>query len=220
MAESWKQGLPSRPENISIYCGRLKITADVLWTHENWQKIPFGSSLIQHRFWLSAVSYTHLVLAMAWLPRTGMMSGYYLLPSIGFLGHAHEYRPDLDRQWPDFFLKACLRGAEWGFKLHGHLTAAHRRLHDAASAHRPTSHLPALADLLIATPVLSASQAAKALHITSHSARAILSALEMCIRDSTPGRSPVPARTMALRCGIARRGRRTWVAMSNAGSGT
>ena len=107
-----------------------------------------------------------------------MMSGYYLLPSVGFLGHAHEYRPDLDRQGPDFFLKACLRGAEWGFKLHGHLTAAHRRLHDAASAQRTTSHLPALADLLIATPVLSASQVGKALRITSHSARAILSALE------------------------------------------
>jgi predicted ArsR family transcriptional regulator len=35
-----------------------------------------------------------------------------------------------------------------------------------------------LIDLLIATPVLSASQAATALRITSHSARAMLSALE------------------------------------------
>jgi len=43
---------------------------------------------------------------------------------------------------------------------------------------RPTSHLPVLADLLVTTPVLSASQAGTALRITSHLARALLSALE------------------------------------------
>jgi hypothetical protein len=150
----------------------------------SWKKLPpveASAKIIRHWRDVGAaecIGAAHgRVLAMAWLPRTGMMSGYYLLPSVGFLGHAHEYRPDLDRQWPDFFLKACLRSAEWGFKLHGHLTAAHRRLQDAASAPRP-SHLPALADLLIATPVLSASQAGTALRITSHSARAMLSSLE------------------------------------------
>jgi hypothetical protein len=150
----------------------------------SWKKLPpveASAKIIRHWRDVGAaecIGAAHgRVLAMAWLPRTDMMSGYYLLPSVGFLGHAHEYRPDLDRQWPEFFLKACIRSAEWGFKLHGHLTAAHRRLHDASSAPRP-SHLPALADLLIATPVLSASQAGTALRITSHSARAMLSALE------------------------------------------
>ncbi len=112
-------------------------------------------------------------LAMAWLPRTGMMSGYYLLPSVGFLGHAHEYRPDLDRQWEESFLKACLRSAERGFKLHGHLTVAHRcfsAVTDIASAGN--------VDLLIATPTVSAGQAGRALSISSHSARAILTSLE------------------------------------------
>ena len=151
----------------------------------SWKKLPpveASSQIIRHWRDVGAaecIGAAHgRALAMAWLPRTGMMSGYYLLPSVGFLGHAHEYRPDLDRQWEESFFKACLRSAEWGFKLHGHLSAAHRRLHEATLAQRPTSHLPAMVDLLVATPVLSASQAGAALRITFHSARALLLALE------------------------------------------
>jgi hypothetical protein len=117
-------------------------------------------------------------LAMAWLYRAGLTSCYCLLPSIGFLGAASEYRPDLAVSWEGLFLKACGRAAEWGFKLHSHLTLAQRRLHDAAQRRRSTSHMAALIDLLIRTPAVSAAAASRHLKITSHAARAMLNSLE------------------------------------------
>jgi hypothetical protein len=117
-------------------------------------------------------------LAMAWLYREGLTSSYYLLPSLGFLGAASDYRPDLAVSWPELFLKACGRAAEWGFKLHSHLTLANRRLHDAAPQSRSTSHMAALIDLLIATPAVSAIAASRALGITPHAARSMLQALQ------------------------------------------
>jgi hypothetical protein len=117
-------------------------------------------------------------LAMAWLYRAGVTSSYSLLPSIGFLGAASEYRPDLAVSWPELFLKACGRAAEWGFKLHAHLTLAHRRLDEAAPRSRSTSHMEALINLLITTPAVSATAASLSLGITAHAARAMLNGLE------------------------------------------
>jgi hypothetical protein len=117
-------------------------------------------------------------LAMAWLYRAGLTSFYYLLPSIGFLGAASEYRPDLAVSWPEKFLKACGRAAEWGFKLHTHLSLVHRRLCDAAPQRRSTSHMAALIDLLISTPAVSASAVSRSLDIKPYAARTMLQALE------------------------------------------
>lgn len=117
-------------------------------------------------------------LAMAWTHKAGLTSNYYLLPSVGFLGHASEYRPDIHGSWLDQFLKACIRSADWGFKLHGHLSSAYRRLQETAPCERSTSHMTALIELLMATPVLSAATAGQTLHITSHAARAMLTTLE------------------------------------------
>jgi Fic family protein len=117
-------------------------------------------------------------LAMAWLYRAGLTSFYYLLPSVGFLGAASEYRPDFAVSWPEIFMKACGRAAEWGFKLHSHLTLAHRRLREAASRKRSTSHMAALIELLISTPAVSATGASRSLDITPHAARAMLRSLE------------------------------------------
>jgi hypothetical protein len=117
-------------------------------------------------------------LAMAWVHRAGLISSYCLFPSIGFLGAASEYRPDLAVSWPELFTKACGRAAEWGFKLHSHLTLAHRRLHEEAPQRRSTSHMAALIDLLVRTPAVSAAAASRSLGITSHAARTMLCALE------------------------------------------
>jgi len=117
-------------------------------------------------------------LAMAWLYRAGLTSFYYLLPSVGFLGAASEYRPDFAVSWEGLFLKACGRAAEWGFKLHSHLTLAHRRLRDAAPQRRSTSHMAALIDLLISTPAVSASAVSRSLDIKPYAARTMLHALE------------------------------------------
>ena len=116
-------------------------------------------------------------LAMAWVYRAGLTSGYYLLPSVGFLGHAQEFRPDLDARWPELFMDACVRAAAWGLKLHSHLSVAYRRLHEAAPQQRSTSSMAALIDLLVATPALSSGRAADALCITPHGARRMLDML-------------------------------------------
>ncbi len=117
-------------------------------------------------------------LAMAWVRRAGLTAGYYLLPSIGFLGHASEFRPDLENIWTEQFLKACGRAVDWGFKLHRHLLGAHRRVHEAAPSRRTTSHMATLIDLVIAAPAVSALTAGRSLRITPHAARAMLGALE------------------------------------------
>jgi hypothetical protein len=115
---------------------------------------------------------------MAWLYRAGLTSSYSFLPSVGFLGAASEYRPDFAVSWPEKFLTACGRAAEWGFKLHSHLTLAHSRLQDAAPQRRSTSHMAALIDLLISTPAVSASAVSRSLDIKPYAARTMLHALE------------------------------------------
>ena len=116
-------------------------------------------------------------LAMAWVYRARLTSGYYLLPSVGFLGHAQDFRPDLELRWPDLFMPACGRAADWGSKLHAHLSAAHRRLHGEAPRQRSTSSMAALIDLLVSTPALSSRRAADALGLTPHGARRMLDTL-------------------------------------------
>ena len=95
-------------------------------------------------------------LAMAWVHRTGLTSAYYLMPSVGFLGHAADYRPDLDMRWRQAFPEACERAADWGIKLHGRLALSYRRMLEAAPSQRTTSSMTALVELLIAHPAVSA----------------------------------------------------------------
>jgi hypothetical protein len=117
-------------------------------------------------------------LAMAWIRRAGLTSGYYFLPSVGFLGHACDYRPDVERSWQGCFIKASERAANWGLKLHSRLAAEHRQLHEAISGRRKNSHMAELVDLLVANPVISADMAARVLKITPHGARGLLAGLE------------------------------------------
>jgi hypothetical protein len=116
-------------------------------------------------------------LAMARVYRAGLTSGYYFLPSVGFLGHAQDFRPDLESRWPDLFMAACGRAAGWGSKLHTHLSAAHRRLHEEAPRQRSTSSMSALIDLLVSTPALSSRRAAEGLGLTPHGVRRMLDTL-------------------------------------------
>jgi Protein of unknown function (DUF1403)/HTH DNA binding domain len=117
-------------------------------------------------------------LAMAWVHRAGLTSAYYLLPSVGFLGHASDYRPDLDSRWRHVFPEACDRAAEWGIKLHSRLSGAYRRMHEAAPGQRATSRMTALIDLLVASPAVSADKAAEVLEMTPQGVRRLLGALE------------------------------------------
>ena len=96
------------------------------------------------------------------------------MPSVGFLGHASEYRPDWGRRWTGAFLRASLRSAEWGLRLHADLMRTHRRLLESAGGRRTTSRLPLLVDCLVAVPTLSAAQAAVTLGMTDRASRAML----------------------------------------------
>lgn len=117
-------------------------------------------------------------LATAWAYRAGLSSGYWLLPSVGFLGRASDYRPDREARWTGHFLQACLGAAEWGLKLEGHLRGVHRRLQEAVPHERSTSRMLPLADLLISRPMVSARSVARSLGVTPHGARTMLMELE------------------------------------------
>ena len=114
------------------------------------------------------------VLASAWPARSGATNGLVLMPSVGFLGHASEYRPDRGRRWTGAFLRASLRSAEWGLRLHTDLVLVRRRLLESAGGRRATSRLPALIDRLVAVPSLSAAQTAVTLGMTDRASRSLL----------------------------------------------
>ena len=115
---------------------------------------------------------------MAWAFRAGLVSGYWLMPSIGFLGRAAEYRPDNEAGWTGLFLRAVIEAAEWGLKLESHLRATHHRLLEMAARARTNSRMMPLADLLISRPAVSAKTVAQCLGLTPHGARAMLLELE------------------------------------------
>jgi hypothetical protein len=111
------------------------------------------------------------VLASAWPARAGATNGLVLMPSVGFLGHASEYRPDRGRRWTGAFLRASLRSAEWELRLQADLTRVRCRLLETAGGRRSTSRLPPLIDRLVAVPSLSA---AASLGLSDRAGRALL----------------------------------------------
>ena len=115
---------------------------------------------------------------MAWAFRAGLVSGYWLMPSIGFLGRAADYRPDHEARWTGLFLRAVIEAAEWGLKFESHLRATHHRLLEMAARARTNSRMMPLADLLISRPAVSAKTVAQCLGLTPHGARAMLLELE------------------------------------------
>jgi hypothetical protein len=97
-----------------------------------------------------------------------------LMPLIGFLGHASEYRPDQGRRWTGAFLRPSPRSAEWGLCLHADLAQVRHRLLETAGGRRTTCRLPQLIDRLVVVPSLSAAQAAAALGMTDRASRTLL----------------------------------------------
>lgn len=117
-------------------------------------------------------------LAGAWMRRDLPGLPGTSLPASGFLGHAGDYRPEPTRRWIGAYLEATLRSSAWGMALVEALRRADSRLRAEAPASRSSSRLPALIDLLISRPALSARRAADILGITPMSARRILDRLE------------------------------------------
>lgn len=120
---------------------------------------------------------TGRALAGAWMRREVPSAPGSFLPAIGFLGHAADWHPSTGPRWAVSVLEASIRGADWGAKLLASLRRAEKRLKAASADDRSHSRLPALLDLLIATPAISARQAAEALAITPMSARRLFDRL-------------------------------------------
>ncbi|MBY0254739.1 MAG: DUF1403 family protein, partial [Methylobacterium organophilum] len=90
--------------------------------------------------------------------RLGATGRPILFPSVGYLGHAWEYRPDrmAREEWAAVgWLDACRRAAERGLLLHGRIVQAHACLHAALKPSRSTGRGAAVADCLTATPAVT-----------------------------------------------------------------
>jgi hypothetical protein len=176
----WLQDRFSEPDEIRTSLGRALDPQAV----EQWKAAAplLAASNIIHR-WHDTLAAERIgaaagrVLASVWQARAGATNGLVLMPSVGFLGHASEYRPDQGRRWTGAFLRASLRSAEWGLRLHTDLSHVRRCLLETAGGRRATSRLPQLIDRLVAVPSLSAAQAAVALGMTDRASRTLLEEL-------------------------------------------
>jgi len=117
-------------------------------------------------------------LATAWLRRIGLITEASFLPALGFLGYASEYRPGDRPAWPRLFLEAAVRAADWQLALLQRLCHAEQRFLSGVRPGRTSSHLPALAALVLASAAVSARGAAATLGISGAAARRLLSHLE------------------------------------------
>lgn len=103
--------------------------------------------------------------------------GPVLMPSLGFLGHAQDYRPDRGIAWVPAFITASARATERGDALRRRLVSGEARLAAALKPKRSTSRGPQVADHLLAEPVVTAGRLAAALDMSDTAARQILDGL-------------------------------------------
>ncbi|MEA1653131.1 hypothetical protein UAJ10_29455 [Nitrospirillum sp. BR 11164] len=103
--------------------------------------------------------------------------GPVLMPSIGFLGHAMEYRPDRHEGWMLAFLNAATRSLARGEALLRRLRLAEVRLAEALRPKRSTSRGPQVAAFLLAQPVVTSGRLAHALEMSGTAARTLLDGL-------------------------------------------
>lgn len=111
------------------------------------------------------------------LVRLNATAAPVLFPSIGYLGRAWEYRPDLvmNEEWAaKAWLDACRRSAERGLGLHGKIEQAHARLHAVLKPERSTGRGALVADHLIEVPAATGRSVAKATGLSEVAARAML----------------------------------------------
>jgi hypothetical protein len=116
------------------------------------------------------------VLAGAWMRRGEGGQGTFL-PAIGFVGHAAEYRPSGTEEWVVEFLEAALRSASRGTGWLLALSRAAERLGAGARPRRSSSHLAAVAELVVENAAVSARQVADILGIAPMTARRLIGQL-------------------------------------------
>ncbi|MBB6252219.1 hypothetical protein [Nitrospirillum iridis] len=107
----------------------------------------------------------------------GFAGGPVLMPSVGFLGYAMEYRPDRDAGWLLAFLNAAIRSLARGEVLLRRLRLAEVRLAEALRPRRSTSRGPQVAAFLLAQPVATSGRLAQSLGMSGTAARTLLDGL-------------------------------------------
>lgn len=112
------------------------------------------------------------------LVRLGATAGPVLFPALGFRGHLSRYRPDrllTEDGAVIAWLEACRRAAEVGLALHGRLSAAHQRLHQALKPARSTGRGGLVADLLTEMPAVTGAILAQRAGLSAAASRLLLS---------------------------------------------
>ncbi|MEE3623258.1 hypothetical protein UCD39_04560 [Nitrospirillum sp. BR 11752] len=103
--------------------------------------------------------------------------GPVLMSSIGFLGHAMDYRPDRRNGWLSAYLMAAGRCLARGEALLRRLRVAEGGLAEALRPRRSTSRGPQVAAFLLSQPVVTSGRLAQALGMSGTAARSLLDAL-------------------------------------------
>lgn len=163
---SWRQAVGSTQNMPSLLAAAIALLA--------WEEID----PLQHKAWLG-----RLLVAAILRGRSRTLS-YLLCVSTGLREIARDRRRAQDLTTK---LVAALDGfaeaAKWGMKEHDLWLLARRQLDLRLVGRRSNSSLPALADLVIAQPILSAGLIARELKVTPRAAQDL--AAELDLREMT-----------------------------------
>ena len=148
----------------------LPPTLAAVITDDAWTTIaPLGHDLGQGR-----------LMAAALLKVCGKTASHLTLWSVGARAVPRAARRDRNplNRYRDG-LDSLVAGAEEGMRQHDTWLTAKRLLERKVRGRRSNSHLPALIDLLIANPIVSASTIAAQLHISQRAALSLIAELDV-----------------------------------------
>ncbi|WP_440412884.1 RHE_PE00001 family protein [Neorhizobium petrolearium] len=136
-------------------------------------------SVLQHAPWLGRL------LVASILRQAGITSGAHLAAiNLGLKTIPVDRRRHRDRATRLLAIAhGCLAAAELGLKEHDRLTLAKTMMDRKLEGRRTSSKLPALVELVMAKPLVSAGMVAKTLEVTPQAARRIV--LELGLREMT-----------------------------------
>ncbi|MBX4996115.1 hypothetical protein ABID08_006732 [Rhizobium binae] len=136
-------------------------------------------SVLQHAPWLGQL------LVASILRQAGITSGAHLAAiNLGLKTIPVDRRRHRDRATRLLAIAhGCLAAAELGLKEHDRLTLAKTMMDRKLEGRRTSSKLPALVELVMAKPLVSAGMVAKTLEVTPQAARRIV--LELGLREMT-----------------------------------